>query len=290
MKKLVSVLGSILLILFLAACNEKADPVSGDKEAKADETKKVEKELTAEEVYEKMVEASEEVKSFAMNMKIKQDMTSPDEDGNVAIEMNTDTEIIQEPFSLFQSIEMDMDGAGLEAQKQKMDQYLTEEGFFMYDSANDVWGKSTQEYSEVATQFNAQQTNQFDTLKDLDTFVDDFTFKQDTSQYILGLSGNDDKMNEFVQKSMPANMQDLTQGIENMEVSNVDYEILIDKETFLPTVMNVSMDINMQTGGATVLLKQTVESSYDKYNEIKEIVVPEKAKDNPQEFDLNANL
>lgn len=289
LKKSVSILGSILFILFLTACNEKAAPVSenANEVAKAEETKNGDSELTAKEVYKKMVEASSEVKSLGVKLDIKQDISTEADGVMITTETKSDSKIIQEPLSLYQQLELKWNNEAVGDQHTKVEQYLTDEGFFMYDATADIWGKYNADYREVLKQLNLQQgTNQLDSLKELDSFADDFTFKMEADQYILTLSGNNSELNEYVKKSLPTNLPEIEQAMKSMTINNVKYEIIVDKKTFLPSVMNVDMNIDIMTNGNTILLEQSIHSSYYDYNEIDEIVLPKEALDNPEEINI----
>ncbi|WP_148629598.1 DUF6612 family protein [Bacillus sp. E214] len=290
MKKSVSYLGSIFFILFLTACNEEASPVSknGNEVAKAEETKNGESELTAKEVYKKMVEASSEVKSLGLKLDIDQEISTEADGIILTTETRTDSKMIQEPLSLYQQIEIYYKNPATGEQEGKIDQYLTDEGFFMHDIEGDQWGRYNADYTEVAKGLNLQPgTNQLDSLKDLESFADDFTFEQEADQYVLTLAGNDEKLNEYVKGSLPANIPELETALKSMTLQEVEYEIFIDKNTFLPSVMNVDMNIGISENGNSLVLEQSIESSYYDYNKIDKIVLPKEALDNPNEINLN---
>ncbi|QFK71129.1 hypothetical protein F7984_07650 [Pradoshia sp. D12] len=290
LKKSVSYLGSIFFILFLTACNEEASPVSknGNEVAKAEETKNGESELTAKEVYKKMVEASSEVKSLGLKLDIDQEISTEADGIILTTETRTDSKMIQEPFSLYQQIEIYYKNPATGEQEGKIDQYLTDEGFFMHDIEGDQWGRYNADYTEVAKGLNLQPgTNQLDSLKDLESFADDFTFEQEADQYVLTLAGNDEKLNEYVKGSLPANIPELETALKSMTLQEVEYEIFIDKNTFLPSVMNVDMNIGISENGNSLVLEQSIESSYYDYNKIDKIVLPKEALDNPNEINLN---
>ncbi len=72
-----------------------------------------------------------------------------------------------------------------------------------------------------------------------------------------------------------------------MTLQQVEYEIFIDKKTFLPSVMNVDMNIGISENGNSLVLEQSIDSSYYDYNKIDKIVLPKEALDNPNEINLN---
>ena len=282
-------LGSIFFLLCLTACNENAEPLAEHQKevVQAEETTSDKPELNAKEVYKKMVDASSKVKSLGVKLDVKQDLTSQADGSAIKTETKSDSKIIQEPFSLYQQVELQYNDPANGEQTGKAEHYLTDEGFFIYDTERDVWGKYNADFSEVEKQLNLQQgTNQLDSLKNLEFFADQFTFEKEADQYILTLLGNDDKLNELVKKSFPSTWPELEQAMKSMTIHDVEYKIMIDKKTFLPSVMNVNMNIEIIADGNTLLLKQSIDSIYYDYNKIEDIILPNEALENPTEINI----
>ena len=64
----------------------------------------------------------------------------------------------------------------------------------------------------------------------------------------------------------------------------VNYEIFIDKETFNTTALNMIMDMTMVVEGEEMKLAQNLKSTYDNYNEVEKIEIPQEIIDNAQEM------
>lgn len=72
--------------------------------------------------------------------------------------------------------------------------------------------------------------------------------------------------------------------LEGMTINEVAYEIFIDKETFLPSVINIDMDLDMEIEGESMNIKSVVDSEYSKYDEIDSITVPAEVIEQAQEI------
>lgn len=121
------------------------------------------------------------------------------------------------------------------------------------------------------------------------TFVDDFDFKQNESQFILHLNANGEKFNSFFKEtainSMPPEMQN-PELLEGMNIKKVEYEIFIDKETFFTTKMNIKMETVLDMEGQKMNMMQNISSDFADFNKIDSIKVPQDALDNAEEIDM----
>jgi hypothetical protein len=125
-------------------------------------------------------------------------------------------------------------------------------------------------------------------LKDLETFMDEFTFEQNEKEYILNLSASGEKFNKLIQKQLAETMPELgsdqQEMLKELNIKKVDYEIFIDKETFNTTALNMVMDMSMAVDGEEMNLYQDMKSTFSNYNGLKKIVVPQEVLDNAQEM------
>ncbi|CAM4237173.1 DUF6612 family protein [Lederbergia lenta] len=248
-----------------------------------------ESDLTLQEVFDKSTEANKELKSFSSKMDMDQQMEVDGE--SFDIKMKADMKYITDPITLHQVMTTSMDmGQGNGEEKIEMEAYLTDKGFYMFEPTEKMWIKLPVEMTDQLLQLQDGQTNPSDQLEQLKTFVDDFDFKQDNSQYILHLKADGEKFTDFIKEtamnSMPAEMQD-PELFEGMDINAVEYEIFIDKETFYTTKMNIKMDTTLNMDGQKMSMRQNIKSDYADYNKIDSIEVPQEALDNAQEIDFN---
>lgn len=264
-------------MLFLAGCGQTADPVSNEDQDKDSENVS---DLTLEEVFQKSADASDELKSFSVEMNLAQDMSLGEETMKTNSDISMD--VTAEPLAFYQNMKMNMAGESMD-----MESYFTEDGFYMYEASSAQWMKFPQEMSDQLLQMSDQQTNPGEELKNLEQFADDFKFEQDDKNYILTLDASGDEFNEFIKEtameSLPPQMaegigtsEDLLEGI---KINSVKYDILIDKETFYPSSLDMTMDMEMDIEGETITMVQTIKGDYTDYNNIDSITVPQEVLD-----------
>lgn len=290
MKKAISIIFGAMLMLMLAACSETAEPVEKEAEqgqGTTAEKKKADKEkesdLTLEEVFKKTEEANKDLKSFKSKMNMKQTVDAAGE--KQEINSDIDMEFVTEPMALHQKMTMSIEG-----EKQEIDAYLTKEGFYMYEPNEKMWIKLPEEFSGQILQMSEGQTNPSGQLDQLKEFVDEFDFKQDDKNYILTLKASGEKFDQFlkdsVKETMPPEMQ-AEEMMGDMKFNKVEYELLIDKETFYLNALNMVTDMDTEVEGQKINMNMDMKSTYSGYNEVKNIEIPKEALENAQEINMD---
>lgn len=281
MKKWLKGLGVGVLALGLAACGSAAEP---KKDAETGEKVELENksEMTAQEVYSKAMEVSEEQKSMHAVMDINQKISIPSQDLDMDSKIKMDMDIIVEPLSMHQNMKMDMGEMG----KMDMELYMNDSGFFMNDPESGQWIKMPKDmYDEMMAQMGGETDPTLD-MKMFNEFKDDFKFEQTDDEYILTLSASGDKfsslMKELMGSALPAEM-DMTEEdaemLENMDVKSLEVVMYIDKETFYTNAFDLDMDMTMKVEEEEMHIVQKMKSVISKINEIDEIVVPQEVID-----------
>ncbi|TCJ04528.1 DUF6612 family protein [Cytobacillus praedii] len=290
MKKTFSILAGFLLVFMLAACNQTAKPVDepvkdNEKASETEKAKEKASELTLEEVMNKSTEASEGLKSFSVKMDLTQDMTDQGE-LNVQTTSVIDMNIVTEPMAYYQKMKMSM---GEEAESFETESYFSEAGMFFYEPSTSQWMKFPQEMTDTFLQMSGQQSNPGEELKKLQQFVEDFTFEQDSNNYILKLKASGEKFNDFIKETavqqLPPEMS-AEDALSGMKINAVEYEILVDKKTFYPVELNMDMDLEMTIEGQTIAMKQKMNGQYSNYNSVNAITVPQEVIDSAVEMGM----
>ncbi|MFJ7935050.1 DUF6612 family protein [Sporosarcina sp. NPDC096371] len=275
-----------ILALGLVACSAPAEP------AKDPETgKKVEVQnkstMTAQQVYDKSVEASVAQKSMHAKMNVDQLLELPAQDFTMNSKIKMDMDMIMDPLAMYQKMDVDMGEQGATA----MEIYMTEEGFFMNEPESGQWMKLPGEmYEDLLSQVgSADPTLDMNLFKD---FVEDFTFEQTDDEYILKLVASGEKFSklfkEIAMDNLPAGIEadaDATELMESVNVNSLEYEIFIDKKSFYTNAFNMQMDMTMQVDGEEMRIDQKVNAKLSKVNEIEKIDIPQDVLDSA--IDIN---
>lgn len=272
MKKWTALLSIATLTLGLAACNETATPVQ---EKEVTETSK----LTLQEVYDKSMKVSEELKSVKGTIDMNQTMTMPSEEMTLDIKSALDMEYILEPMQMHQKGTTTMMGMGEggESQETEMETYITEDAMYVYEGTTAQWMKFPQEMVDQIMS-SANQTDPATQLQPLQEYLEQVEFEQDDDTYILTLKGSGEEFTALVKDQVDEALQNLTAG-ENINldftINSVDYVVHIDKESYQTTKLDTVIDMDMTMEGETMNLKMDAKTDFSKFNEIGEIVVPQ---------------
>ncbi|MGG0668310.1 DUF6612 family protein [Lederbergia citrisecunda] len=281
MKKWFKGLGVGVLALGLAACGSAAEP---KKDAETGEKVELENksEMTAQEVYSKAMEVSEEQKSMHAVMDIDQKISMPSQEVEMDSKIKMDMDVIVEPLAMHQNMKMDMGDLGA----MDMELYMNDSGFFMNDPESGQWIKMPKDmYDEMMAQMGGETDPTLD-MKMFNEFKDDFKFEQTDDEYILTLSASGDKfsglMKELMGSALPEDM-DMTEEdaelLNNMDVKSLEVVMYIDKETFYTNAFDLDMDMTMKIEEEEMHIVQKMKSVITKINEIDEIVVPQEVID-----------
>lgn len=276
MKKWTMLLSVATLSLGLAACNETATPVQ---EKEVTETSK----LTLQEVYDKSMKASEELKSVKGTIDMKQTMSIPSEEMTLDIKSVMDMEYIIEPMQMHQKGTTTMMGVseGGESQVTEMETYITEDGMYVYEGTTAKWMKFPQEMVDQMMGAT-NQTDPATQLQPLQEYLEQVEFEQDDENYILTLEGSGEEFTSLVKDQVDEALQSLTTE-ENVNldftIHSVDYLVHIDKESFQTNKLDMVIDMDMTMNGEMINLNMNAKTDFSKFNEIDKIVVPQEVID-----------
>lgn len=281
MKKWSTLLAVATLTLGLAACNETAAPAN-----EKDVTEK--SELTLQEVYDKSMAASEELKSVKAKIDMKQTMQLPGQDVNLDINSLMDMDYIIDPLQIHQTgtTSMKSTDENMGNQEMKMESYITKDAFYTYEGESGQWMKFPQEMMNQLMS-TTDQSNPSNQLKQIEDYLEDFTFEQDNDNYILTLEASGEKFTELVKEQVDEALQNMV-GVEEIEmdmiINSVNYLIHIDKETFQTNKVDMVLDMDMTIDGETMNMKQDMKSDFSNFNQVEEIVIPQEVIDNAVEI------
>lgn len=237
------------------------------------------KAATGADVFAKTMEASAKLESFTVAMNSKQTMEQAGT--KMDIQSKIDMDFIMKPqISFKQVMTVNMSG-----QDVKMDMYFTKDGFFMKDSSTGQWTKLPKEQmDQMMGMISNEQLDPSKQMEKLKQFANDFTVSESGGDYVVKLSATGEKFNSFIKNEIKDSMGDnpqmgamLEQSMSAMSIKTVEYTYTVDKKTYNPKSMKVSMDLDMDIQGQKMRMIQDMEGTYSNYNSIKEITVPKEA-------------
>ncbi|WP_282020454.1 DUF6612 family protein [Planomicrobium okeanokoites] len=284
MKKWIAYMGAGAIALTLAGCGESAEP---SEETDPNETS----DLTLEELFAKTTAASEEAKSFHMDMVTNQTMAmGPEMDMDMKMDVSMDMTV--EPLAFYQKAQSTFVSEGMDDMPaMETEMYYTADGLFSYDPMMDMWVKlpaDEMEDLEALMMMEQQSGDLAGQLEQLEAFQDDFTFEQTGDEFVLTLDAAGEEYEKLITEEMGQMLGELDveaqEIMDGMNINKIYYEIFIDKETYQPNTINMTMDFDMEMEGESVNIQSDMQAEYSNFNGIDEIIVPAEVIENAEEM------
>jgi len=242
LKKLLFLALTVFSVMFIGACGKS--------------------EINKEEVINKFIEVSKEMKSANMLMDIKISQKGSKENINILM----DSTIILEPLQM--KLEMTVP-----SQSTKMDIYIKDGYMYALDPFSNQWIK--QKVTDLENeQFKGYMTNSlyvYDVMKDN---IDKMNIDEKDGNYIISISKNSEFLKEAMKKQLSTMDTSVSQLEEKIETDNIAIQYTIDKNTYLVKNSNMSFDVLMNGEKTTINL----DKKFSNINEVKEISIPEETK------------
>ncbi|MED4475219.1 DUF6612 family protein [Oceanobacillus caeni] len=273
MKKSITLLLLTFAFLGLAACS------SGDKEVNG--------------IYNKALEAAEEMNSAEVDIEMKQEMSVPQEEDAMVMESQMSGAIITEPLVMHQkgTTSISMGEEMGEPMEMEQELYLVDNEIYSYDSITEEWLKMDD--STIPMDFiNTEQMDTSDQLNMFKDYVDNLKYEETDEAYIFQFSPNQDEvknltedlLKEIIPEELTSQMgEEITEVLENTEINDLEVEISINKDSYQIEKYHVDMDMKMTVEGEEMNIKQNVNTVYRNINTIEHIEIPKEVKESAKE-------
>ncbi|SDE46681.1 hypothetical protein SAMN02799630_05432 [Paenibacillus sp. UNCCL117] len=238
---------------------------------------------TAEELIQKTSEASKSLKSYSMDSQVDQKitMTQNEQKQDQTVKTTMKTDIINEPLAMVQEITMNV--SGMEG-PQQIKQFITQDGIYMQTQGQ--WMKMPPEMKEQLMQAVQAQSNPQKQLEQFSSIVKDTKVTEEGEHYVLSAAVSGDSVKDLVKSIVAgqgtggANPQ-IQAMVEQMKIQSMNLQYKVKKDGYLPVSMNVDMQMDMEQQGQKLSMDMKMDSMFSRYNEVKEIKVPQEALDAP---------
>ncbi|QQK77897.1 hypothetical protein HUG15_21490 [Salicibibacter cibarius] len=287
----------ILLILstLITACNNDGD---SEETNIPDETDEEENHTITEEgsnpatLLEKSIDTMSNLNSFSVTMTTEQDIAFDEETSRT--ESTTDTIVTYAPFAYHEETTIVEEDEG---EEMSMETYFTDDGFYSYESFLDEWVKFPEDIEGDIRELSARQQDPELLLEILMTQLDDDSMEaiEEQDHYTITVQGDTEGLQEVstaITDSLNGGMDMVLEDILSVvDVNDIHYELLIDKETYAFQAFNAQIDMDFEAEeGQRVASRQTITASYGSLNEIDDITVPEEVESAADEIDFQLDL
>lgn len=234
---------------------------------------------TVEELITKATEAGQDLKSFQMDMTTAQNIkvTQGEQSQEMKTNMKTKSDFTKEPMMMHQTVTM-TDPTGQGGADIEMEQYMTKDG--VYSKTNGQWMKLPSSMTAELTKTLEQSVNPSAQLEQFKTITDSSKVTEEGDSYVLTADVSGDQVKElaksYMNQSSSSNEQ-MAAMMDQMNIKSMKIVYGVNKETYLPTLTNVVMVMDMSAEGQSINLDMNIESTISKHNEVAEIKVPDEA-------------
>ena len=234
LKKSLFILLTLLAMVFVVACGEKA---------------------SKKEVVEKFVENSKNIKSMDVAMTMKMEQKNSTNPAGISMEASGDLSVILEP-----ALTMKMD-ITVPFANNKLAMYIKDDYSYIQNPNDNQWIKqSNKGFGEQFTKLYAQSNAMYDFLL---KNIDKIDLKEKGGNYLLIIKNFKDLFKDDLKSlNIPENQFDMFNDI------SMTFEI--DKKTFLPITFTMSGAIKVEN----IKMDFAFEAKYSNINNVKEIVIP----------------
>ncbi len=238
------------------------------------------------EMLENTLEAVNDANSYVFEMEIIQDMRG-DENGDLQTETITSGQVIIDPMSM--EMEMQTGAAGME---MEMKMYLVDDTIYMLVpfmgwvsvGVDDPEGHLLEQSYEDPLEY-------VDKLREVDS--DSITLEEEGDNYVLTYEDANGELADLLQAEMDEQLglglmddpEFPEDDLDEIEFSDVAFNLVVDRGTYLPREYNLSFAFTMNMMGETVGMDQEMNVKFFDFGTVDEISVPDEAREEAVPFD-----
>ncbi|MEZ2661636.1 DUF6612 family protein [Aneurinibacillus aneurinilyticus] len=238
--------------------------------------------LNAEQVLSEVEKASGKLKNYEMTAKMDMEMEA---NGQTMKMPSTITSQIQlDPLHVHQKMNTENNGTPI-----NLEMYVAKDE--IYVNSQNQWVKMKNEGTTELIKAT-ENMNPSKKIEQMKKFAKDLSLNEDKDNYEIKFSGKGDSVKDFAKEMITENLEAkqaeaLKQQFDKMKINEISFGYTIDKKTFYPT--KVSLDLNMDIGenGQTAKMKMKMDSTSSKFNELKDLSIPDDVKKNAKEVSPN---
>ncbi|MFB4212073.1 DUF6612 family protein [Shouchella sp. JSM 1781072] len=272
--------------LMLVACGgDETGGEAGTEDANTNEEVQENESLSIEEVLQRTEDAMNDVNSFRTEMDMTYDVEADGEDGNESMQvgLNTMIDAIADPLAFEMSTTISASELGVDI---GMDQYFVDGNFYMQSPLGGEWmSMDISDEMEMEEELQVDEQEQLQMLRDM---MDQIEMTEEDNTYVISMEGNNEEVQELIywymdmggQNEMALPQEELEMMMENMEIENMSYSLVIDQETFRQQSVVMNVDMMMEEDGESMSFTMDIDGTYSMYNEIDSIDIPDEVIEN----------
>lgn len=233
---------------------------------------------SAADIIQKSNEAMLELDSYSSESMMEMTMPDPMSGESMTLSIDTKEDVTLNPFAMHQLTTMSTPDGDVETTL-----YWTEDG--MYEQGPDGEWYLFEELSSEEMMSLLQSTA---SQEQAELLGDSMSVSEEGDAYVLTYEGDGEELNEMINDMLGQMMDEEMEGeamLEGFEISNLDYDMTINKDTHYMTGMSMHMTMLIEDSEESIEMDISMEQSVMNFNGVDPIVVPDEVKDNAESID-----
>ncbi|TSB47035.1 DUF6612 family protein [Alkalicoccobacillus porphyridii] len=242
-----------------------------------------------------IIQRSEAQIKDADTFTLQLNMTQTISEGNFSeetVKSNTRTYYNVSPLAYHQTVDTETNTSkSSDSIQTRGEQYVTEDGAFMLSHSSDEWMEVPLELTQDVIAFQNVQLEPIRYLEIIKEHAEDIQLIEEDTHYKLEIDGEGPKLRDLVMQlyhiSNLANEQQSFEIVNQMNIELIDYDIYINKETYLLDRVSSEIDLLTNYEGEQVQINLNLETEMMDYNSTDTIEIPEEIIHNAKEYKIN---
>ena len=228
--------------------------------------------ISAEELYNKVLEASKNVKSSKVKVqsKVTSDIFGKGATSNSEIEAT----ISSEPLI----VKLDGKTTIVGQKSSEYGMYFTKEEMYFLSSLDKKWYKVKEgNFKKIFGQ--QKNVGNLDAIPEfIKALGDNLTIVEEGSNYVVTYSGKNETAKQALTKSILSTQPTLAKSFENMTVENYEVKYVIDKKTFYPVESETKIKATVKKEQGSVSFDSETKFTYSDINKVESLKIPDEVK------------
>ena len=227
-----------------------------------------------EDLINKISNATKSVKSTNVKIETIQNFTNPDQNVHSIIQL--DMSMTTNPFIVKINRNEERNGQKIESML-----YITDDTVYVEDIKNKTWKRATNEKFREGYNGKRKLANFEIVTEFLHAIQNKMKVSENDLNYEVTYSGSENSVNKVFSKILDSVQTGTEELRKKLLVEKVEVKYIIDKKTFLPIECEIKAKFAYFKDGQRVIsvsLDEEFTAKFSEINEVKEIIIPEEAK------------
>lgn len=237
------------------------------------------KKLSNEEIFNKINDATKEIKSLREKIDYSEVMTG---DGKKT-ETLVNTEVITSDNPTVTKMESTITSLG---KKSSIYAYFTEGRVYAKDEKTNEWLNIKEEETKKSLESEKEFTKSNGILEIMNSVKDKLKIKEKKSEYEISYSGADASVEDYLKKVTFMSEDVSEKLLELVDIEKIEIIYKADKSTFMPKEYTIQIKLKVQESKAKDYFQIKLKSAYSDINKVDSITIPDEVK-NAKEYTGN---